>query len=338
METPLDDALFRNLVEAAPDGMLIADAAGRILVVNEQILRLFDYAREELIGQPVELLVPDQLRAHHRDHRAAYKHHMTTRPMGIDLELVGRRKDGGEIPVEIGLSPLQLPAGSITIAVIRDISERRRFAQEREALRVACETDQERQRIGMDLHDGIMQDIYAVSLGIEMTLADLGDAPTPAHCALNKAIDDLHNVVRDIRNYIFELRPRQFSGEVSLALIDLGREFQDNTSIRTEVSTSSRDPIPDEVSVAFYHIAHEALSNVRKYAQADHVSVLLHSGDGAVRMVVRDNGVGFDVSASPAESHRGLHNMSARATAAGGELEIRSAPGQGTQILVKFVH
>ena len=337
MDAPLDDAVFRSLLEAAPDGILIADAEGIILAVNKQVERLFGFERSDLLGQSVDLLVPEKLRDVHRGHRGAYNQQPMTRPMGIGLDLAGRRKDGSEMPLAISLSPAQLGSGPVIIATIRDISERIRLTAERDALRVAFETEQERHRIGMDLHDGIMQDVYAVSLGLEMALADLEDDPTRADQALNKAIDDLHGVVRDIRNFIFDLRPRRFRGQLSDALLDLGREFEDNTTIRTAVSVpSSRVAVADEVAVAVYHVAHEALSNVRKHSQADQVEILLETGREGIRVEITDNGSGFDTSQDPEESHRGLRNMFARAKAAGGQLDVSSKPGQGTSISVRF--
>lgn len=337
MDAPLDDAAFRSLLEAAPDGIIIADTDGIILAVNRQVELLFGYERSELLGQSVELLVPEKLRDAHRAHRDAYQRRPVTRPMGIGLDLVGRRKDGSQLPLAISLSPTQLGRGAVVIATIRDISERIRLTNEREALRVAFETEQERHRIGMDLHDGIMQDVYAISLGLEMALADLEENPARAAQALNKAIDDLHGVVRDIRNFIFDLRPRRFRGNLADALTDLGREFEDNTSIRTDVSiTAPSTAVPDSVAVAVYHIAHEALSNVRKHSQADHVQISLQEMDGGVHVEVTDNGSGFDTSRDLEESHRGLRNMYARARAAGGQLNIHSKPGSGTTISMFF--
>ncbi len=125
------EARFRGILESAPDGMVIVDNRGKIALVNGQAERLFGYSRHELIGAPVELLVPDRLRDVHRRHRADYAETPRTRPMGAGLDLSGRRKDGSEFPVEISLSPLQAPDGTLTIAAIRDITERRR-AEERD--------------------------------------------------------------------------------------------------------------------------------------------------------------------------------------------------------------
>src|SRR5690606_30863383 len=127
----------------------------------------------------------------------------------------------------------------------------------------------ERHRIGMDLHDGIMQDIYAVTLGLELAHEDIEIDPSGARASIGRSIDQLHDVIRDIRSYIFDLRPRQFTGDLRQALLDLGREFQENSAIQTLVDVPPEvPPLEYAIGVAYYIITHEALSNTRKYSHA----------------------------------------------------------------------
>ncbi|WP_018989163.1 PAS domain S-box protein [Aromatoleum toluclasticum] len=124
----------RQLIETAPDAIVVVDNGGRILLVNAQTERLFGYAREELVGQSIEVLVPQQLRGTHVGKRDAYIGKPSVRPMGTGLDLAGQRKDGSQVPIEISLSPLGNGDNVLVSAAIRDISERR-AAQE--ALRLA---------------------------------------------------------------------------------------------------------------------------------------------------------------------------------------------------------
>ena len=130
----LDDpsgAVFRDLLEAAPDAMVIVNREGRIVLVNRQAEQLFGYTREEFSGQRVELVVPERVRANHVGHRTGYVANPGVRAMRAGLELYARHRNGSEFPVEISLSPMGAADGLLVIAAIRDISERKRLEQEK---------------------------------------------------------------------------------------------------------------------------------------------------------------------------------------------------------------
>lgn len=117
---------FRTLLEAAPDAMVIVDKPGKIVLANAETEALFGYTREELIGRPVEDLMPERVRIAHASHRHAYNQHSRVRPMGSGIELLGRRRDGSEFPIEVSLSPLQTEEGPLVLSAIRDITERKK--------------------------------------------------------------------------------------------------------------------------------------------------------------------------------------------------------------------
>ena len=122
-------AIFRALVDSAPDGIVVIDQEGRIVLVNQQTEKLFGYVRAELIGQPIEILVPESSRHKHVGHRTNYVQHAQLRPMGSGLELNGRRKDGREFPIEISLSPIGSEKGLLVSAAIRDVTARKKAEQ-----------------------------------------------------------------------------------------------------------------------------------------------------------------------------------------------------------------
>jgi PAS domain S-box-containing protein len=132
---PIDqDALpFRELVEAAPDGIVVTGPHGAILLINAEAERMFGYERDQLVGKPIHVLVPERLRARHPDHVKSFHVNPRLRPMGSGLELFGRRSDGTEFPVEISLSPIQHAGQQLVVAGIRDVTDRRKI--EREARR-----------------------------------------------------------------------------------------------------------------------------------------------------------------------------------------------------------
>ncbi len=195
---------------------------------------------------------------------------------------------------------------------------------------------EERERIGMDLHDGIIQSIYGVGLSMENIFHYMNEDPSKAKDRLKQAAESLNAVIRDLRTYILDLRPRQMEGENLLSgLKRLVAEYRANTLASATVNGSKArlDGLPQAHSLALFHICQEALANVAKHAAAKRVSVNVWTTDERVVMEIRDNGKGFDLEKMSKSIGHGLANMQTRARAVGGEVDITSSPGDGTTIL-----
>jgi two-component system sensor histidine kinase DevS len=195
---------------------------------------------------------------------------------------------------------------------------------------------EERERIGMDLHDGVIQSIYAVGLTLEHARLLLQDTPEQARQRINQAVEDLNSTIRDIRSYILDLRPRQLGNENLLDGIKrLVKEFHTNTLVEVHLDGKSQDVavLPHQQAVALFHICQEGLANIAKHARARNVEVALWATNGRALLEIHDDGRGFVPEKARLSLGHGLSNMYTRARNAGGEVEISSEVGEGTTIL-----
>lgn len=201
-DVALTATIVAGLLDAAPDGLLLVDASGRLLLVNSRIEEMFGYTRSDLLGQPVEVLLPEHLRAGHVAHRDDFAHDPRVRPMGVGLALRGRRQDGSELPVEVSLSPLATGEGQWTVAAIRDDSQRQQIEQQRREDAVADEQG----RIAEDLAETVIRGLF----GTGLMLQGLLDRPVDeVRTGLVDAIESIDGTIRDVRSAIFGLRPGQ---------------------------------------------------------------------------------------------------------------------------------
>jgi signal transduction histidine kinase len=195
---------------------------------------------------------------------------------------------------------------------------------------------EERERIGMDLHDGIIQSIYAVGLALDFARVALEDDPRQSKDKIEQAIEGLNSVIRDIRAYILDLRPRQFVGEdLMQGLQRLVDEYRANTlsDATLEGPKNGLIGLPPSHATALFHICQEALANVAKHSGAHRVDVRLWTTKERVLLEVADDGQGFDLRKMSVTLGHGLSNMHVRARKVGGDVEITSAPGEGTTTL-----
>ncbi len=332
-------AFFQSSAQA----IFIVDSAGIIVMANPATEKVFGYALGELIGKPVEVLVPQQFRAGHSEHRDRFFQNPQMRPMGLGLDLQGRRKDGKEFFVEISLSYIDSAQGTFGVALVTDISKRRAdeqaIRQQGEELRALAARmmnaqDDERRRIARDLHDDLSQTLAFLAM-------DLGKLATkPAAQDLVADIRPLQlraaEAAESVRRVSHQLHPSVLDDiGLEAALEQYCDEFQQRSGIVTKfISRNVPESLQREVASSIYHIAQECLRNVSKHARTKTVSVTVEFADNVLRLIIKDRGIGLKTE-QPEPSGIGIVAMRERAHLVNGKLSIQSTTGSGTEVSVE---
>lgn len=327
MVSRFNEAIYQAMIANAPDGILLVDGQGLIVLVNNQLCELFGYQRDELLGESVELLVPVNRRRGHVAQRESFQSQPRVRPMGIGQELTGLRRDGSEVPIEISLASVEGGDSPLAIAMVRDVTERREIEDERADLISTVQRQIERDRIARDLHDDIIQSVYAVGLSLQATR---GDDAVSRDDLVRRTVVDLSSVISDIRAYMRELTNDELDGNPSGML---GARIEELVAGGgppdwTVNVSLARDP-GAELGRQIHRLTKELVSNVHRHAQASNASItLIHDRD--VELVVEDDGIGFDPT-SIRQGAFGLRSVQERVAELGGEVKIEAHPG-GTRI------
>ena len=192
----------------------------------------------------------------------------------------------------------------------------------------------ERQRISQDLHDSIIQGLYAISLSLEDLPEVIAEDPAEGAARADRAIDSIHGSIRDIRNFIFGLQPELLEdADLATVIQSLAAEFRTNTLIDLDVLLGEDLPeLPPDHAAHILAITREGLSNIYRHSSATSASVELTGNDTHMRLAISDNGKGFDPDRPRRSDQHGLTNLRSRAEAAGGSLIVRSEPGAGTHL------
>lgn len=333
MSALLDSALLVHAVDRSPDGVLIVDEDGVIHFANSSVARLADRPADEFVGRSVDELVPESLRAAHREHRRSFARSPSQRSMGSGLELTLMRRDGSLVPVEISLSPLMHEDRRYVIAAVRDVSDRiesqRRLAMANEQLALASE----RARIGRDLHDVVLQHLYGMGLSMQ-AVAVTADGDVTAR--LEPIIDDVDRIISEVRTIVFTLGTAASHGTLGQELADVmaqsSRVLGFTPALRLDGPVES--VITDEMRAEMVASMREALGNVARHAEASHAVVEVELSGGHVLMRVTDDGVGppEDLARAYSGGH-GLANLRSRAASLGGSCALTSGEERGSVLI-----
>jgi two-component system, NarL family, sensor histidine kinase DevS len=328
--TPLsddDDGLIAGIIEAAPDGIVMIDESGTIVLVNRRTEELFGYDRADLLGKPVESLLPERYRQVHQGHRTRYRVEPRTRPMGVGLSLLGQRSDGTEFPIEISLSALDSGGAHRAIAMIRDITERLEIERLLGEAAESVQLLEDRERIARDLHDLVIQRLFAAGMALQGTISRLDDQDVAQR--VTRVVDDLDDTISQLRTVIFGLQDRRDArSSIRSSVIQIVSE--ERAALGFEPRIRFDGPV-DSIGNAFAEhllaVLREALSNVARHAQATAVDIHLAADPQALTLRITDNGIGI---ANVRRGGNGLRNASDRAIALGGTCLVTSSPTGGT--------
>jgi PAS domain S-box-containing protein len=336
------DALF----SMAPDGLIVAGHDGRILMANEQARKLFGYSMREFVGLEVEALMSASHRTAHLGHRETYQRAPAVRLMNPLQELRGVRRDGSEFSVEIGLGPLHFKNQACTIAIVRDISERKRLETERAeqekqfrnlSSRLVEVQEAERRQLSAELHDRTSPQLAAIQINLKMLGTVLGAREPEDVRAL---LDDTAHLIADttvgIREISSNLRPAVLDdGGLLPALAGYAQQLTQRTGILIQLhAQDATRTLPPAVQSSLFRIVQEALTNCVKHAKARNVTIRLSTDSThLVSLMIEDDGIGFDFDLQSTHG-LGLLTMRERTEFLGGRFSLDTKPGHGTRILV----
>jgi PAS domain S-box-containing protein len=335
------DEKFRGVLELAPEAIMLVDGRRGIVLVNSQTEALFGYRREELLGQTVDMLLPERFRRAHEDLIAGYLAQPRCRPMGKGRVLFGRCQNGREFPAEISLSPLGGGDGVRVICSIRDISERMRAEKElvdsRERLRelaahVDAVREKERKRIAREIHDELGSLLTALKMDISLARMNV-EAGTDIHGRIEQMRDLVEQTIHMVRHVATQLRPTALNLGIVPALEWLLEDFGRRTGIACAFDADDEIEMDDAQATAIFRIVQESLTNVARHAAASTVKVRLARSATGIELAVQDNGRGFDPATAGNDSF-GLLGIHERALLLGATTAIDSAPGTGTTVAI----
>ena len=335
------EATFRALIESASQAILAVSAGGTIVLINRATEEMFGYPREELLQQPLDVLVPEYARDRHRQYHGEYYANPRRRPMGIGLDLQARRKDGSLFPVEIGLDTFESPQGRCGVAFATDISQRKRLEKAEEinrqeiralASRLLTVQEEERRRVSREIHDDLGQQLAALTFDLGGLAAE--PFPEAARVQLRALQGRLVKLSEAARHLAYQLHPSILEDlGLAAALRALCEEFSRHNGIVVKYRDKKVPrELPIEVTSCLYRVAQAALQNVIQHSGVKCVYVTLSGQDRAVMLSIRDDGAGFDPVSAKGRGGLGLVSMEERVRLVGGTLIIESKPGRGTRI------
>jgi PAS domain S-box-containing protein len=345
---PGDDSsaapLLAGMLESAMDAIITVNEAQLILLYNRAAEAVFGWPRKDVIGQPLEKLMPARFRRGHAAHVAHFGHTgVTSRRMGDGTVVYGVRANGEEFPMDASISQLPTDDGKLFTVILRDVTERVRAQEERSALATAANAirEEEKARVARELHDELAQSLTALKMDANWVRDNLAQQPQESRRKLQEMLVLLDGAVASTRRIASDLRP--------LLLDDLGLgpaiewltgTFTQRHGVPCRLAVDAELALEEPYATAVFRIVQESLANVAKHAGASavdvEVEVEVERSGGEIVLAVRDDGRGFDPRAPRAPGSLGLMGLRERTHLLKGTIAITSAPGAGTRVEVRI--
>lgn len=350
------------LLESVPDAMVIVDEAGTILFVNRMAEQLFGYQRADVIGRPVEVLLPARFRTMHQVHRSGYTAAPRARPMGLGLDLSGLRVDGSEFPAEISLSPIDLEGRTGVIAAVRDVSERKKVEERARLYRKAQAEVRERDEFLSIASHELRTPVTALQLQLQLLQRAAQRSIAQLPQLLEDKVEALERQTRRIALLVNELldvsrmrlgrlelryEPLELAAVVREAVEHLRGEIQRSGSA---VELDLRAPADGRYDrMRMEQVLTNLLVNAAKFGQGRPITVGVDADPVSARVTVADRGIGIAPEAQERVFERferavpsehfgglglGLYIARQIVAAHGGEIRVESAPGLGATFTV----
>ena len=341
------EATMRALLETAAQAVVAVRRDGRIVLVNAAAETMFGYQREELIGLKVGDLVPQRSREQHAGYQAEYFRQPQNQPMGVAQDLAGVRKNGTEFPIEVSLGHVETRDGTLAVAFVFDITERKRSrdALEQSEARLRSLTagllaaqEEERKRLSRDLHDDLNQRMAMLAVGVAELEAGLPDSAGAIREHLLNLETSLKGVSNDLRRTAYQLHPSVLE---HLGLAAALEAYCEDVSKLGKIKARFKqhnvpEHIPEAAALCLYRVAQESLGNAVKHSGATRASVNLTGRENELILTISDTGRGFDPSEARKKGGLGLVSMEERVRLAEGILAIRTRPGDGTHVTIRI--
>ncbi|MGV3721693.1 MAG: GAF domain-containing protein [Actinomycetota bacterium] len=332
-------AKFRDLLELAPDAIVLVDRDGRISLVNSQAERMFDYRREAMIGLPVETLIPERYRPGHGAHRASYHLEPRTRPMGSGLDLFARRRDGSEVPVEISLSPTSTDDGAFVITIIREVTERKRAEEERAQLLASEREKGEQLKLAIrEAHHRIKNNLQAISDLLYLELASGGTAT--AEDILRESLERVQSIalVHDLLSQDEDVQTvdlRALAERLVPMVLRGGSRSMEKVVTQLNVPSIA---LSSKKGTTLALILNELVSNAVKHAfsgrQGGRLTVRLAQAEEGLALRVEDDGpglpAGFELAKDASVGLQVVRTLAERDLA--GKLRLSGGPGLTAEV------